>query len=111
MITGHLFRDFPAVLSEEEVVLLAQANGVRIERIVSRGQSSPEDVWYDQDTTEWVVLLQGAARLRIEHETEERDLQPGQWILLPAHCRHRVTWTDPAQDSVWLAIHLPAENP
>ena len=80
---------------------------VRVERIVSTGQASPPGFWYDQELAEWVVLLTGAAELQFEDETAPRRLGPGDWVHIAAHRRHRVNWTDPAQPSVWLAIHYP----
>ncbi|GGG45804.1 hypothetical protein GCM10010964_36480 [Caldovatus sediminis] len=85
--------------------LLAEA-GARVERIVSRGAASPPGFWYEQDRTEFVLLLEGAAALGFADGTERR-LGPGDWAVLPAGCRHRVAWTDPARDTVWLALHLP----
>jgi cupin 2 domain-containing protein len=85
---------------------LIDCPGVRIERIVSTGQTTPEGEWYDQTRDEFVLLVAGAAMLHIEGETEDRALAEGDWILLPAHCRHRVTWTRAAPPTVWLAIHL-----
>ena len=76
---------------------------VRIERIVSHGHSSPEGFWYDQDQHEFVVLLQGAARLRFEVGVIE--MQPGSFIDIPAHQRHRVEWTSPDEPTIWLAVH------
>jgi cupin 2 domain-containing protein len=49
-------------------------------------------------------LVDGAARLSIEGEREDRELGEGDWILLPAHCRHRVTWTRAEPPTVWLAV-------
>ncbi len=51
------------------------------------------------------MLLSGAARLRFADEDEPRHLGPGDWVDIPAHCRHRVEWTDPDQPTVWLAVH------
>ena len=79
---------------------------MRIERITSTGQATPEGEWYDQDTEEWVLLVEGAARLRIEGESEDRALNEGDWIFLPVHCRHRVTWTRAEPPTVWLAVHF-----
>ena len=45
-------------------------------------------------------------RLRIEGESADRELGDGDWIMLPAHCRHRVTWTRAEPPTVWLAIHF-----
>jgi cupin 2 domain-containing protein len=94
----------PASVRDEVFQTLLQTPRVRVERIVSQGQSSPEGFWYDQATHEWVLLLSGAARLRFEGE-EPIDLKPGAYVHIPAHRRHRVDWTDPAQPTVWLAIH------
>jgi cupin 2 domain-containing protein len=97
----------PAAPQAEELVeILMEAPGLRLERIVSTGQATTEGDWYDQAWDEFVVLVSGAARLRIEGEDEDRTLESGDWILLPAHCRHRVTWTQTAPPSVWLAMHF-----
>ncbi len=95
----------PAV-RDELVETLCRQPGARIERIVSTGQATPEGQWYDQDADEWVLLVRGAARLRIEGESHDRALAPGDYLLLPAHCRHRVTWTEREPSTVWLAIHF-----
>jgi cupin 2 domain-containing protein len=91
-------------LPDEVVDLLVERPGLRIERIVSTGQATPEGQWYDQDTDEWVLLVEGSAHLRIEGESEDRELGEGDWILLPARCRHRVTWTRAEPPTVWLAV-------
>ena len=59
----NLFADLPSDLTEELVDVLARGQGVRIERIVSTGQASPEGFWYDQDQHEWVMVLKGEAGL------------------------------------------------
>lgn len=79
----------------------------RVERIVSLGQSSPGDFWYDQDEDEWVLVLTGQARLSVLNERgqpEEISLGPGQHLFLPAHRRHRIEWTTPDEPTVWLAV-------
>jgi cupin 2 domain-containing protein len=101
----NLLSDIPATLPEELCETLVQAKSVRIERIVSHGQASPEGFWYDQPQHEWVVLWQGAARLRFEHDDDVLELQPGDFVNIPAHLRHRVEWTTPVEPTVWLAIH------
>lgn len=102
----NLFDEIPGELPEELVEVLAQGEGVTIERIVSRGHITPEGKWYDQTRNEWVVLLSGAASLRIEGAAELVRMSPGDTLLLPAHLRHRVEWTEPDCDSVWLAVHF-----
>jgi cupin 2 domain-containing protein len=102
---GNLFEDLPQALTEEQFRDLAKAQGVRIERIVSTGQSMPSDEWMEQGWTEWVIVLRGAARLRFEGELGDRTLAPGDWIEIPPGQRHRVTWTTPDGPTVWLAVH------
>ena len=103
----NLLRDIPPELTEELTEALLARNGLRVERIVSRGHASPPDFWYDQDKNEWVVLLSGAARLVFEKGGEAVELSPGDCLEIPAHVRHRVDWTDPAEDTVWLAVFFP----
>jgi cupin 2 domain-containing protein len=103
----NLFADIPANLPAELIQPLLSTANLRIERIVSLGHASPAGFWYDQDTSEWVLLVAGAARLVLEGE-EPIDLHPGSFVNLPAHRRHRVEWTDPAQPTIWLAIHFAA---
>jgi quercetin dioxygenase-like cupin family protein len=76
---------------------------MRIERIVSQGQVSPDGFWYDQDDHEFVLVVSGSARLELEGQGE-RSLAAGDWLDIPAHQRHRVTWTDPAVQTLWLAV-------
>jgi cupin 2 domain-containing protein len=99
---SNLFSNIPSNLPEELIETLIQSDGVRIERIVSHGHASPEGFWYDQDEHEWVMVLQGAARLQLEDRTI--DLGPGDYINLPAHTKHRVQWTTTDQPTIWLAI-------
>lgn len=106
MRTGNLFSDLPAALSEEQIEVLATGASARIERIVSTGQSSREGFWYDQDQDEWVVVLRGRAVVEIEG-AEAIEMGPGDWLLLSAHHRHRVSWTSTDEPTVWLAVHLP----
>jgi cupin 2 domain-containing protein len=105
--TGSLNGDLPARPAANECVdILLERPALRIERIVSTGQATPAGEWYDQDADEWVLLVSGSAALRIEGEEDDRELRPGDWIFLPAKCRHRVTWTRATPPTVWLAIHL-----
>ena len=108
MKTENIFQKIPGELPEEllEEILSSPAKSIRIERIVSHGHASPQDGWYDQLQSEWVIVLKGQAGLRIEDEAEVLDLEAGDYVLIPPHCRHRVEWTADDQDTVWLAIHI-----
>ncbi|WP_240725031.1 cupin domain-containing protein [Mangrovimicrobium sediminis] len=106
MNPGDLFADLPESLSEEAFEDLLRASGLRIERIVSQGHTSPEQGWYDQAENEWVLVLRGAGRLQFD-DGEEVYLRPGQYLTIPAHRRHRVSWTSPDELTVWLAVFYP----
>ncbi len=109
-LTGSLLAGLPAApLSDEVFESLATLAGVRIERIVSTGQTTPDGAWYDQAWDEWVVVIAGSARVRIDGEAEDRVLAAGDWLLLPAGCRHRVTHTRTDPPTVWLALHGPQD--
>jgi cupin 2 domain-containing protein len=99
----NLWQALPDARATEQFSELLRHGHVRIERIVSQGQSSPDGFWYDQDEHEWVLLLEGAARLELGDGTIVA-LQAGDYYTLPAHTRHRVAWTDPQQRSLWLAV-------
>jgi cupin 2 domain-containing protein len=103
----NLLDDVPPSLPDELVTTLLEDANVRIERIVSHGHASAENFWYDQGHHEWVVLLKGAARLRFDDETVE--MNPGDFVNIPAHRRHRVEWTSPDQPTIWLAVHYGNE--
>jgi cupin 2 domain-containing protein len=102
----NLFDDVPRELPAERVDVLLDTPMLRLERIVSMGHTTPPGEWYDQDGNEWVVILRGRARVRIEGEADDRALGVGDHLLLRAHVRHRVEWTD--TPTVWLALHYPA---
>jgi len=102
----NLFTDIPAQLLAELFDTLVESPAVQIERIVSKGHASPVAGWYEQGRNEWVVLLQGAARLVFDDD-REIEMGPGDWLEIPARRKHRVAWTDPDQVTVWLAVHYP----
>jgi cupin 2 domain-containing protein len=77
--------------------------GVIIERIISTGQTTPAGIWYDQERDEWVVLLQGQARLLWENG-KVMNMAAGDWVLIPAHERHRVEYTSQEPPCIWLAV-------
>jgi len=105
---GNLFTDVPSGASEEVFTALLERPVLKIERIVSNGHASQPGFWYDSAWEEWVLLVEGSAAVQIEGETAPRRLQPGAWLHLPAHCRHRVAWTDAGQPTIWLAVHYGA---
>ncbi len=104
----NLFSDIPESLPEEATEVLLETENLRLERIISDGQSTPAGEWYDQETDEWVLLLKGRAALRFEGDPELRTMHAGDALLIPAHVRHRVEWTDKGAKTIWLALHFHA---
>lgn len=94
----------PAAPGSETFLELAAQGGARVERIASRAVAGGE--WYEQPWAEFVLLVAGGATLAFA-DGAARALRPGDWALLPAHCRHRVLATDPERETLWLAVHLP----
>lgn len=104
-----IFAGLPQSTASEELFSeLLKRPGLRIERIVSTGQSSPPDFWYDQADGEWVLLIQGEARLRFANEAEARHLKAGDFVDIAPHRKHRVDWTAPGEITIWLAVHYAA---
>ena len=101
----NLFAEVPAQLPEEWFEVLVQRPAFTLERIVSRGHRSAPGQWYDQEREEWVLVVKGGARLIFERREEVVEMGAGDYMHIRAHCRHRVEWTDPDQETIWLALH------
>lgn len=100
---GNLFS--PVTKSSDEfidVLISGNAGANRVERIVSHGHVSPPGFWYDQSELEFVAVLQGDAKLEFESGT--LAMTPGDWVIIPAHVRHRVIHTSKTPPCVWLAF-------
>ena len=99
----NIFSSIPDNLEDEIFEDLLKNGGIRIERILSKEQSSPVQGWYDQDEHEWVAVLEGSGIVTFE-DGRELTLKKGDCLNIPAHVRHRVKWTDPDRVTVWLAV-------
>jgi cupin 2 domain-containing protein len=100
----NIFKNIPPNLPKEISESLVESKTFKVERIVSKGHKSPNDFWYDQDMNEWVLILQGRAKLLFAEEKELIRLEAGDYINIPAHKKHRVEWTNPDTETIWLAI-------
>lgn len=107
---GNLLAGVPFGAQEEVFTPLLQGNGLRVDRIVSNGQATPPGHWQDNAEGEWVVVLAGSAALLFEGDEAPHVMLPGAWVHIPAHCRHRIEWTDSQQATVWLAVHYDPER-
>jgi cupin 2 domain-containing protein len=105
MRMGNIFARVPNDLPDELFEDIVVAGELKIERIISEAHSSPPDFWYDQERSEWVILLQGSVGILFDGSHETIVLKPGDWINIPAHRKHRVQWTDPGEKTIWLAVH------
>ena len=100
----NIFSSIPDDIPQELFQDILTTDKFRIERIVSKGQSSPEGFWYDQDENEWLILLRGSAGLLFEGNENTIELKPGDYINIPANRKHRVEWTDRTTETVWIAV-------
>ena len=106
-MSENIFSQLPrSTAVNEQFSELLQRPGLRIERIVSTGQSSPPDFWYDQPGGEWILLIQGEAKLRFANEAEARHLKVGDYLDIAAQRKHRVEWTPAGELTIWLAVHF-----
>jgi len=103
MLINNVFSNIPESIDQEIVEVLQQSENVKIEKIVSKGQCSPKTGWYDQVQHEWVIVLKGEAMLVFENG-EEISLVAGSYVSIQAHTKHKVSWTHPSIETVWLAI-------
>ncbi|NRB23065.1 cupin domain-containing protein [Shewanella sp.] len=100
----NIFDKIPSDLTLESFEQIGGNDKILIERIVSKAHVTPEGQWYDQDRSEWVMVLKGEAKLQFE-QGERVHMKAGDHVDIAAHCKHRVTWTSPETETLWLAVH------
>ena len=103
MASNNVFSNIPTNIMQEVFEDLLNKDNIRIERIISQGQVSPESGWYDQEEHEWVLVLEGAGKVLFE-DGNEVSLEKGDYINILKHTKHKVSWTDPKQVTIWLAV-------
>ena len=101
----NIFENIPDHIPEELFHEIIKTENLKVERIVSKGHSSENNSWYDQEKNEWIILLKGSAGLLFEGDEKAVVLRPGDYINIPSHTKHRVEWTDPKLETVWLAVY------
>ncbi|MBF0430791.1 MAG: cupin domain-containing protein [Fibrobacteria bacterium] len=100
---NNFFTNIPNQLDKEVMENIFTSQNIRIERILSRGQTSPEQGWYDQDENEWVMVLEGAGILLFE-TGKQITMEKGDYLHIQAHEKHKVSWTTPDDTTIWLAV-------
>ena len=103
MKIDNIFKNIPTNLDEELFQDIIAKDGVKIQRIVSQAHTTPEGEWYKQVENEWVLVLSGSAIISFESDNDIK-LEKGDHLNIPAHKRHRVSWTSEDEKTVWLVV-------
>ena len=98
----NVFEELPIDKSEERFFEIFKNETIKIEKIVSNGQTSPDNFWYEQEQNEFVLLLEGFAIL--EFEDKEIELKKGDCINIKAFEKHRVKLTSLDESTIWFAV-------
>ena len=104
MQVTNIFNNIPAELNQELFQDIICKDGIKIQRIVSQGKATQDDKWYKQENDEWVIVLQGEATLSFEDDLNIK-LNSGDYINIPAHKKHKVSWTSSDEQTIWLVVH------
>ena len=110
-IVENIFTHIPGQLPAELFQTLLSKEQIKIERIISKGHSSTVNDWYDQIQDEWIIVLEGQAKLQFKNDLSVILLNKGDYLFIPAHNKHRVYWTAPDIVTIWLAIHIYPNEP
>jgi cupin 2 domain-containing protein len=102
MMIENIFNNLIINKEKEQFFDLLKKENIRVEKIVSNGQISPNDFWYTQDENEFVIILKGEAVL--EFEDKEIPLKVGDYINIESNVKHRVKYTSKEELTLWLAI-------
>jgi len=102
----NIFSKLPPAKKNEVFDILLKQKDIKIERITTLGQATPQGKWLLEKTDEWVIVLQGKAKLRFAENKKLISMKTGDYIFIPAGTPHRVEWSDPKQKTIWLAIHF-----
>ncbi|XPV68687.1 MAG: cupin domain-containing protein [Halarcobacter sp.] len=102
----NIFDSLPIDKENEKFFEIFKNENIRIEKIVSNGQKSLENFWYDQKENEFILLLQGDAILEVieNNDIKEIKLKTGDYLDIKAHVKHRVAYTSESKTTIWLAI-------
>lgn len=98
----NIFEQIIVDKSEEKFFEIFKNEKIKIEKIVSNGQISPENFWYEQEENEFVLLLEGFAI--VEFEDFEMELKKGDCLNIKAMQKHRVKFTSLNEPTIWFAV-------
>lgn len=98
----NIFEKIIVDKTEEIFFEIFKNETIKIEKIVSNGQKSVENFWYEQEKSEFILLLEGFAIL--EFEDFEIELKKGDCINIKAKQKHRVKFTSLNELTIWFAV-------
>lgn len=98
----NIFDEIPVDKSEERFFEIFKNETIKIEKIVSNGQKSPQNFWYEQEKNEFVLVLEGFAI--VEFEDFEVELKKGDCLNIKAYQKHRVKFTSQTEPTIWFAV-------
>ena len=98
----NIFEEIIVDKSEEKFFEIFKNEKIKIEKIVSNGQCSPDNFWYEQEENEFVLLLEGFAI--VEFEDSEMELKKGDCLNIKAMQKHRVKFTSQTEPTIWFAV-------
>lgn len=104
-LKNNIFSMLPDNLKGEAFQELAKTSNSRVERIISSKENQFDRSWYDQKEDEFVILLQGSARLEFSNE-KVTNLSKGDYIFIKAHDKHRLLEVSTLEDTIWLAFFI-----
>lgn len=98
----NIFDEIIVDKSEEKFFEIFKNETIKVEKIVSNGQKSPENFWYEQEKSEFILLLEGFAILEFENRVIE--LKKGDCLNIKAMEKHRVKFTSLDEPTIWFAV-------
>ena len=98
----NIFEQIIVDKNEEKFFEIFKNETIKIEKIVSNGQKSPENFWYEQEKSEFVLVLEGFAILEFEDRVVE--LKKGDCLNIEAMEKHRVKYTSLDEPTIWFAV-------
>ena len=87
-------------LDKEIFETLLKDKNIEIKKIISNTLKTPQEFCQKED--EFVVLLKGCAKIKINGEIKK--LKAGDYLFIPANTPHTLIKTK--KIAIWLAIHI-----
>lgn len=98
----NIFEEIPYDKNEENFFEIFKNEKIKVEKIVSNGQTSPNNFWYEQEKSEFILLVEGYAKLEFEDRVVE--LRKGDCLNIKAFEKHRVSFTSLDESTIWFAV-------